>query len=68
MRIHFYQFVIAALALATTAAAQAKPRAHDLAVPIGGTRGPLNAITDTHSVGVVRDAIIAWQMKRPGLL
>lgn len=142
MRMHFYQFVIAVLALATTAAAQARPRAHDLAVPIAGTRGPLNAITDiagvevghttlisgsgplvvgtgpvrtgvtvihprgrangdpvlgawfslngngemtgttwieesgvvegpiaitnTHSVGVVRDAIIAWQMKRPG--
>ncbi|MGI9141032.1 MAG: P1 family peptidase, partial [Gemmatimonadaceae bacterium] len=142
MRMHFHQFVIAALALATTAAAQGRPRAHDLGVPIAGTRGPLNGITDvggvevghttlisgtgqlivgtgpvrtgvtvihprgrangdpvlgawftlngngemtgttwveesgvvegpiaitnTHSVGVVRDAIIAWQMRRPG--
>jgi len=130
------------LLLAGTASAQARPRAHDLGVPIAGTRGQLNGITDvggvevghttlisgtgqlivgtgpvrtgvtvihprgrangdpvlgawftlngngemtgttwveesgvvegpiaitnTHSVGVVRDAIIAWQMRRPG--
>jgi D-aminopeptidase len=128
---------------ATSVAAQSKPRARDLGIPIGGTAGPLDAITDvagvevgqttlvsgsgrlvvgqgpvrtgvtvihprgkdnadpvfgawftlngngemtgttwlqesgllegpvaitnTHSVGVVRDAILQWQVKRPGL-
>src|SRR5204863_705902 len=32
----------------------------------GMLEGPV-AITNTHSVGVVRDAIIQWQVKRPGL-
>jgi L-aminopeptidase/D-esterase-like protein len=131
------------LVAAAVAGAQAKPRARELGIPIGGTAGPLDAITDvpgvevgqttlisgsgrlvvgegpvrtgvtiihprgkndpdpvfgawftlngngemtgttwlqesgllegpvaitnTHSVGVVRDAILAWQVKRPGL-
>lgn len=32
----------------------------------GILEGPI-AITNTHSVGVVRDAILAWQVHRPGL-
>ena len=32
----------------------------------GVLEGPV-AITNTHSVGVVRDAILAWQASRPGL-
>jgi L-aminopeptidase/D-esterase-like protein len=32
----------------------------------GVLEGPI-AITNTHSVGVVRDAILQWQVKRPGL-
>ena len=32
----------------------------------GLLEGPV-AITNTHSVGVVRDAILQWQVKRPGL-
>lgn len=32
----------------------------------GFLEGPI-AITNTHSVGVVRDAILAWQVNRPGL-
>ena len=32
----------------------------------GFLEGPI-AITNTHSVGVVRDAILQWQTKRPGL-
>lgn len=32
----------------------------------GFLEGPI-AITNTHSVGVVRDAILRWQVKRPGL-
>ena len=32
----------------------------------GILEGPI-AITNTHSVGIVRDAILRWQMSRPGL-
>src|SRR6266536_83511 len=32
----------------------------------GFLEGPI-AITNTHSVGVVRDAILQWQVSRPGL-
>src|SRR3954468_21527618 len=32
----------------------------------GFLEGPI-AITNTHSVGVVRDAILQWQVKRPGM-
>jgi D-aminopeptidase len=32
----------------------------------GILEGPI-AITNTHSVGVVRDAILQWQVKRPGM-
>ena len=32
----------------------------------GVLEGPV-AVTNTHSVGVVRDAILQWQVKRPGL-
>ena len=32
----------------------------------GILEGPI-AITNTHSVGVVRDAILQWQVSRPGL-
>ena len=32
----------------------------------GFLEGPV-AITNTHSVGVVRDAILKWQVSRPGL-
>src|SRR5213079_568427 len=32
----------------------------------GILEGPI-AITNTHSVGVVRDAILQWQVKRPSL-
>ncbi len=32
----------------------------------GILEGPI-AITNTHSVGIVRDAILQWQVKRPGL-
>src|SRR5258708_35626249 len=32
----------------------------------GILEGPV-AITNTHSVGVVRDAILQWQVSRPGL-
>jgi L-aminopeptidase/D-esterase-like protein len=40
------------MVLAGTAAAQTKPRAKDLGIPIGGTAGPLDAITDVRGVEV----------------
>ena len=94
--------LISILLLAANAApaqlpAKQKPRARELGLStdIGGTPGPLDAITDvagvvvghatiiegdgllvvgkgpvaitnTHSVGVVRDAILQWQVSRPG--
>ncbi len=45
--------------LATTLAAQARPREHDLKLPIGGTPGPLNAITDVAGVEVGQTTLIA---------
>ncbi|MDT8322350.1 MAG: P1 family peptidase, partial [Xanthomonadales bacterium] len=44
---------------ATTAAAQAPPRARDLGIPFDGTPGPLNAITDVAGVTVGHATLIA---------
>src|SRR5262252_6914268 len=49
--------VSASVSLAQTAAA-AKPRARDLGLPIGGTAGPLDAITDVAGVEVGQTTII----------
>jgi D-aminopeptidase len=43
----------------TTLVAQARPREHDLKLPIGGTPGPLNAITDVAGVEVGQVTLIA---------
>ena len=53
-----------ALALVSTAApaltaAQARPRARDLGIPIGGTPGPLDAITDVTGVEVGHTTLVA---------
>jgi D-aminopeptidase len=50
----------ASLAQAPTAA---KPRARDLALPIGGTAGPLDAITDVASVEVGHTTLISGSGK-----
>ena len=41
-----------------------KPRAHDLAIPIGGAAGPLDAITDVAGVEVGVTTIIEGKGKR----
>ena len=40
------------LFVAASALAQSRPRARDLAIPIGGTAGPLDAITDVSGIEV----------------
>jgi D-aminopeptidase len=50
---------LVAIALATSAAsAQSRPRERDLGLPIGGTAGPLDAITDVAGVEVGHTTII----------
>lgn len=52
------------LALAwSTASAQAKPRENDLKLPIGGTPGPLDAITDVAGVEVGHTTLISGSGK-----
>ncbi|MES3035450.1 MAG: P1 family peptidase [Gemmatimonadota bacterium] len=50
---------VSACLLATALSAQAKPREHDLKLPIGGTPGPLNAITDVAGVEVGHTTLIS---------
>jgi len=45
--------------LSATAHGQAKPRARDLGVPLDGTPGPLNAITDVAGVEVGQVTLVA---------
>ncbi len=49
----------AAVAPPAVLAAQAKPREHQLALPIGGTPGALNAITDVRGVEVGHATLVA---------
>ena len=51
------------LLCATAAAAQSKPRARDLGIPIDGTPGPLDAITDVHGVEVGHTTLISGSGK-----
>jgi D-aminopeptidase len=44
-------------------AGQAKPREHDLKLPIGGTPGPLNAITDVAGVEVGHTTLVSGSGK-----
>ena len=50
---------LAASACAVSLSAQSKPREHDLKLPIGGTPGPLNAITDVKGVEVGHTTLIS---------
>jgi L-aminopeptidase/D-esterase-like protein len=47
------------LLAAASAAGQAKPRARDLGIPLDGTPGPLNAITDVRGVEVGHTTLIS---------
>jgi L-aminopeptidase/D-esterase-like protein len=51
--------LLAVLAWPLAPAAQRKPREHDLKLPIGGTPGVLNAITDVAGVEVGQTTLIA---------
>ena len=53
--------------LVCTAAAQTKPRARDLGVPMEGTPGPLNAITDVAGLQVGHRTIIEGDSVRTGV-
>jgi L-aminopeptidase/D-esterase-like protein len=52
-------FVSTLLFLAASANAQPKPRARELGIPIGGTAGPLSAITDVPGIEVGYTTIIS---------
>jgi D-aminopeptidase len=56
-------FVLAASAIAQTP----KPRARDLGVPLEGTPGPLNAITDVAGVEVGHKTLISGDSVRTGV-
>lgn len=60
---HFVVALTAAVAFVSSAAAQSKPREHDLQLPIGGTPGPRNAITDVKGVEVGHTTLIAGSGK-----
>ncbi len=51
--------VVSGLLGTTTLSAQGKPREHDLKIPIGGTPGALNAITDVAGVEVGHTTLIS---------
>lgn len=55
------------LLVACSLAAQNKPRARELGVPMEGTTGPLNAITDVPGVEVGHRTIIAGDRVRTGV-
>jgi L-aminopeptidase/D-esterase-like protein len=55
------------LILACCAAAQTRPRARDLGVPLEGTTGPRNAITDVAGVEVGHRTIIEGDSVRTGV-
>ena len=56
----FARLAVFSIALATSAAAaQTRPRARDLGIPLGGTAGPLDAITDVAGVEVGQTTLIA---------
>lgn len=55
------------LTLSLSAAAQIKPRARQLGVPLEGTPGPLNAITDVAGVEVGHRTLISGASVRTGV-
>src|SRR5438046_10257697 len=57
------RFVLAFPLTSTFVLAQSKPRARDLGVPVDGTPGPLNAITDVKGVEVGHTTLIAGEGK-----
>ncbi|HKP28825.1 MAG TPA: P1 family peptidase [Gemmatimonadales bacterium] len=58
------RYLIIALALIPGGASAQKPRARDLGVPLDGTPGPLNAITDIPGVAVGYSTLISGEGRR----
>src|SRR5678809_1715031 len=59
-----FTVIVAGLALAPSLAfSQARPRENDLKLPIGGTPGPLDAITDVTGVEVGHTTLISGSGK-----
>lgn len=56
-------FAIYVIAMSVIAGAQTKPRARDLGVPLEGTPGALNAITDVPGVEVGHKTLISGEGK-----
>ena len=63
MRFHLAAFLSLTIGVAPATLAQSKPREHDLKLPIGGTPGPLNAITDVAGVEVGHTTLISGSGK-----
>ena len=59
----FAALVVVSELAGAQAASQSKPRARDLALPIGGTPGPLDAITDVAGVEVGHATLISGSGK-----
>jgi D-aminopeptidase len=55
--------LLCALVLSPLASSQSKPRARDLGVPLEGTPGPLNAITDVKGIEVGHTTLISGEGK-----
>jgi L-aminopeptidase/D-esterase-like protein len=58
-----FSAVAVLLVMPCLSAAEAKPRARDLGIPLEGTPGPLNAITDVRGVEVGHTTLIAGDGK-----
>ena len=59
--------LILVFAISLAAAAQTKPRARELGIPLEGTPGPLNAITDVPGVAVGHRSLISGTSVRTGV-
>ena len=59
--------LILVFAISLAAAAQTKPRARELGIPLEGTPGPLNAITDVPGVSVGHRSLISGTSVRTGV-
>ena len=61
------RLIAIALTISLTAAAQTKPRARQLGVPLEGTPGPFNAITDVPGVEVGHRTLVSGTSVRTGV-
>ncbi len=62
-----HRILVLALGISLTALAQTKPRARQLGIPLEGTPGPLNAITDVPGLEVGHRTLISGTSVRTGV-